>query len=71
MYIYDKGEPPALNKWDFIDPVTQVCSNATLVSNAGGVAKYRCEGHPDGDKLQPSYHGDPEREHRFWVYSRE
>ncbi len=65
MFLYDpKDSPPNLHKWDFIDPINYVCSNATMVGNK----KYRCEGHVDGDKFYPTFHGDPDRDHRFWIY---
>ena len=64
MYIYEKGTPPNLHKWDFIDPIELVCSNATKLEHN----KYRCEGHIDGDKFYPSFHGDPDRGNRFWIY---
>ena len=64
MFFYDTPDPPNLHKWDFIDPIKYVCSNYTQIEED----VYVCDGHEDGDKFYPSYHGDPERENRFWAY---
>jgi hypothetical protein len=29
---------------------------------------FKCNGHAKASKKLPSYHGDMNREHRFWVY---
>lgn len=65
MFIHDdEDDAKNLHDWDFIDPIKYVCSNNSKIKKD----VYRCDGHEDGDKLYPSYHGDPERGHRFWVY---
>ncbi len=65
MYLYDSNDSiPNLHKWDFIDPINYVCSNFTKLDKK----TYRCEGHVDGDKFYPSFHGDPDHDHRFRIY---
>lgn len=66
MFIYDKPDAPNIHKWDFIDPIDFICSH----HKQHGKNKFECLGHPDGDKLYPAFHGDPYREHKFWLYPR-
>jgi hypothetical protein len=51
-------------KWDFVDDINFVCSNN---SHEGG-SEYKCHGHSRGDYLVPTFHGDPSRNYKFWVY---
>jgi hypothetical protein len=51
-------------KWDFVDNVEFVCTNHT--HNGGN--EYSCKGHSKGDELVPTFHGDPSRSYKFWVY---
>jgi hypothetical protein len=53
-----------LNRINFIDEPKFICSNRERV----GDNEYVCLGHGKGDHLFPTFHGDPEREFKFWVY---
>eukprot|EP00347_Sterkiella_histriomuscorum_P015209 403357899 len=65
FYLYRPDQNPSnLNLWDFTDPVDRVCSNAKKINDT----QYICQGHEDGDIFYTTYHGDPEREHNFWIY---
>jgi len=51
-------------KWDFVDNIEFICSHH---SHEGG-NEYKCHGHSRGDYLVPTFHGDPSRNYKFWVY---
>jgi hypothetical protein len=66
FWIGEQNVTPLDNylKWDFCDPASLVCSHH---SHEGGM-EYRCLGHSKGDLLVPTFHGDPSRSHKFWVF---
>jgi hypothetical protein len=68
FWKYDKKEKlHNYLKWDFVDDISNVCSNSRHL----GDKDYSCNGHGKGDYLAPTFHGDPSRDHKFWVYPME
>jgi hypothetical protein len=59
-----EDNPPNFMKWDFKQKGKHVCSNVEKLNDG----EFRCKGHDRGCHLLPSYHGDPNRHYRFWVY---
>jgi len=51
-------------KWDFKDHPNLICSNHQHTGGDG----YKCNGHDYGDYLIPTYHGDKNRDNKFYVY---
>ncbi|CDW89674.1 UNKNOWN [Stylonychia lemnae] len=57
--------PPNLGKWDFCQSPESVCSNFIKVT--GKLNVYKCLGHVKGDKLMPTYHGDPDNNYEYLI----
>jgi len=62
---HDSVDVHHLPPWDTIDHAHLVCSHHE--EETPGHA-YRCKGHSAGDYRLPTFHGDPSRGHKFWVY---
>jgi hypothetical protein len=52
---------------EFDDDLHFICSD----HKHKGDNYYKCNGHSKGDYLMPTFHGDPTRENKFWVYPSE
>lgn len=65
LYLYEKNASiPNLHKWDFVDSPQFICSNHQKHNDR----VYECLGHEDGDYFYPSFHGDPTRSNKLWIY---
>eukprot|EP01106_Pelomyxa_sp_JSP_P019356 TRINITY_DN963_c1_g1_i2.p1 TRINITY_DN963_c1_g1~~TRINITY_DN963_c1_g1_i2.p1 ORF type:complete len:238 (+),score=54.75 TRINITY_DN963_c1_g1_i2:42-755(+) len=63
FWVYPPGSTLP-NCWDCHDP-RQLCNNYEHVGPEGSLVAYRCRGH---EGPVQHYHGDPARDHQFWVY---
>lgn len=64
IYSFNGKAPENYQKWDFVDDHRFVCTH----HQHNGNNEYKCLGHSKGDPLVPTFHGDPSRGHKFWVY---
>ena len=57
-----------MGHWDYYDEVHNICSHHEVLTPG---RKYKCLGHSEGDHLYPTFHGDPARGRKFWVYPKD